>query len=165
MAHTQVILREKVYNLGSEGDVVKVRRGYARNFLVPEGKALEATKGNLRHLESLKKARAEREASERADAEKTASKIRRVKLELELQTGASGKAFGSISLNDLVKALEEKIGEKIDRHLIHLEKPIKSTGNFEVPVKLHPEVTVELKVKVTAAGGVEVPDEDEAVSG
>ncbi len=161
MAHTEVILREKVLNLGSEGDVVRVRRGYARNFLVPHGKAFEATKGNLRNLESLKKKRAEREAAELADAEKIASKIKRVKLELELQTGASGKAFGSISLNDVVKALEEKIGEKIDRHLIHMEKPIKSTGQFDVPVKLHPQVSVDIKMVVKAAGGVEVPAEDQ----
>jgi len=108
MANTQVILREKVVNLGSEGDVVRVRRGYARNFLVPFGKAYEATKGDLRNLENLKKARVAREAAELAEAEKIATKIRRVKLELELATGASGKAFGSISLNDVVKALERK---------------------------------------------------------
>lgn len=160
MAHTEVILREKVINLGSEGDVVRVRRGYARNFLVPQGKAFEATKGNLRNLEALKKKRAEREAAELADAEKIASKIKRVKLELELQTGASGKAFGSISLNDVVKALEEKIGEKIDRHLIQMEKPIKSTGQFDIPVKLHAQVTVDIKMVVKAAGGVEIPAED-----
>ncbi|MBU6302244.1 MAG: 50S ribosomal protein L9 [Verrucomicrobia bacterium] len=161
MAHTEVILREKVVNLGSEGDVVRVRRGYARNFLVPHGKAFEATKGNLRNLESLKKKRAAREAAELEEAEKIASKIRRVKLELELQTGATGKAFGSISLNDVVKALEEKINEKIDRHLIHMEKPIKSTGQFDIPVKLHPEVTVDIKMIVRTAGGVEVPAEDQ----
>jgi large subunit ribosomal protein L9 len=78
-----------------------------------------------------------------------------------LQTGASGKAFGSISLNDVVKALEEKIGEKIDRHLIHMEKPIKSTGQFDIPVKLHPEVTVDIKMVVKTVGGVEVPAEDQ----
>jgi large subunit ribosomal protein L9 len=162
MAHTEVILREKVINLGSEGDVVRVRRGYARNFLVPHGKAFEATKGNLRNLDSLKKRRAEREAAEKADAEKIASKIKRVKLELELQTGVSGKAFGSISLNDVVKALEEKIGEKVDRHLIHMEKPIKSTGQFDIPVKLHPDVTVDIKLAVRATGGVEIAAEEEA---
>ena len=161
MAHTEVILREKVINLGSEGDVVRVRRGFARNFLVPHGKAFEATKGNLRNLESLKKRRAEREAAEKADAEKIASKIKRVKLELELQTGGSGKAFGSISLNDVVKALEEKIGEKVDRHLIHMEKPIKSTGQFDIPVKLHPEVSADIKLVVKATGGVEIAAEDE----
>ena len=161
MANTQVILREKVINLGSEGDVVRVRRGYARNFLVPHGKAFEATKGNLRNLENLKKARVAREAAELAEAEKIASKIRRVKLELELATGASGKAFGSISLNDVVKALEEKIGEKVDRHLIHMEKPIKSTGQFDIPVKLHPEVSLDIKLVVRTAGGIEVPAEQE----
>jgi len=161
MANTEVILREKVINLGSEGDVVRVRRGYARNFLVPHGKAFEATKGNLRNLENLKKARVAREAAELAEAEKIASKIRRVKLELELATGASGKAFGSISLNDVVKALEEKIGEKVDRHLIHMEKPIKSTGQFDIPVKLHPEVSLDIKLVVRTAGGIEVPAEQE----
>ncbi len=153
MAHSEVILREKIVNLGAEADVVKVRRGYARNYLIPQGKAYEATKGNLRQIEALKIARSQREAEELQEAEKVASKIKRVKFQLELATGESGKAFGSITVNDLVKAIEEKTGEKLDRHAIQLERPIKSTGSFDIPVKLHHDVTFDLRLRVDAQGG------------
>lgn len=155
MALTEVILREKIINLGAEADVVKVRRGYARNFLIPEGKAFEATKGNLRHLESLKEARARREAEELAEAETQASKIKRQKYVLELATGEQGKAFGSITVNDLVKAVQEKTGIDIDRHAIELDKPIKNTGKFNIPVKLHADVEFEMRLTVEAKGGEE----------
>ncbi len=155
MAYTEVILREKITHLGAEADVVKVRRGYARNFLIPQGKAYEATKGNLRQIEALKIARAKREGEELQEAEKVASKIRRVKFDLELATGEQGKAFGSITVNDLVKAIEEETGEKIDRHAIQLDKPIKSTGSFDIPVKLHQDVTFDLRLRVHAQGGEE----------
>ena len=162
MANTEVILREKIESLGAEADVVKVRRGYARNFLIPEGKAFEATKGNLRHIESLKEARARREADELNAAEAQASKVKRQKIVLELATGEQGKAFGSITINDLVKAIEEKCGEKIDRHAIKLEKPIKNTGRFDIPVKLHPEVEFDLRLTVEAKGGEEDADAEAA---
>jgi len=162
MAYTEVILREKIINLGAEADVVKVRRGYARNFLLPQGKAYEATKGNLRQIEALKIARAQREGEELQEAEKVASKIRRVKFNLELATGEQGKAFGSITVNDLVKAIEEETGEKIDRHAIELEKPIKNTGSFDIPVKLHPDVTFELRLFVNSQGGGDAAEEEES---
>ncbi len=153
MSNTKVILREKIEGLGAEADVVQVRHGYARNFLIPQGKAFEATKGNLRQIESLKAFRAKREADELTAAEKVASKVKRSKVTLELATGESGKAFGSITVNDLVKAIEERTGEKIDRHAIQLDKPIKSTGNFDIPIKLHPDVTFELRLRVETPGG------------
>ena len=152
MAFTEVILREKIVNLGVEAEVVKVRRGYARNCLIPQGKAYEATKGNLRHIEALQAARAKREAEELTAAEKLAGKIKKARITLELATGETGKAFGSITVNDLVQALEEKIGEKVDRHAIQLDKPIKNTGSFDIPMKLHPEVSVDLRFKVEAKG-------------
>lgn len=158
MATVQVILKEKIKNLGSEADVVKVRRGFARNFLVPQGKAYEATKGNLRHVENLKKVRAEREAAELAEAQKTAGKLKKLKLKLTLATGQGGKAFGSITTMDIAKAVLEESGIEIDRHHIQLDKPIKSTGTFEVPVKLHSEIECFLKLTVAteeAAEGAE----------
>ncbi|MFT5467754.1 MAG: large subunit ribosomal protein L9 [Verrucomicrobiales bacterium] len=159
MAHTEVILREKITNLGAEADVVKVRRGYARNFLLPQGKAFEATKGNLRNIESLKIARGRREAEEMAQAESQASKIKRQKFVLELATGEQGKAFGSITVNDLVKAVAEKTGIDIDRHAIKLDKPIKSTGKFDIPVKLHADVEFDLRLTVEAKGGEKAADD------
>jgi large subunit ribosomal protein L9 len=152
MANVQVILKEKIKGLGAEADVVHVKRGFARNFLVPQGKAYDATSGNLRHLNHLKALRAERESKELQEAEKLASKLKKLKLKLTLQTGQGGKAFGSITTIDIAKAvLESSAKVEIDRHQIQLDKPIKNTGTFEVPVKLHSEVSCFLKVTVTAA--------------
>jgi large subunit ribosomal protein L9 len=162
MANTQVILKEKIKGLGAEADVVKVKRGYARNFLVPAGKAYEATKGNLRNIENLKKVRAKREADELAEAEKTASKLKKVKLKLTLATGANGKAFGSITTIDIAKALEEQAKITLDRHTIQLEKPIKTTGKHEVNVKLLNDVSCFIRVDVAAEGAAEGTDEDAA---
>lgn len=152
MATTQVILKEKIQNLGAEADVVKVRRGYARNFLVPSGKAYEATKGNLRQIENLKKVRAEREAAEIAEAQKVASKLKKLKIKLTLATGQGGKAFGSITTIDIAKAVKDSSGIDLDRHAIQLDKPIKGTGTFDVTVKLHSEIETTLKVNVAAEG-------------
>lgn len=162
MANVEVILKEKIKGLGAEADVVKVKRGFARNFLVPQGKAFEASAGNLRHLNHLKAARAEREAKELQEAEKIASKLKKLKLKLTLQTGQGGKAFGSITTIDIAKAvLESSAKVELDRHQIQLEKPIKNTGTFEVPVKLHGDVNCFLKVTVTAAGGEGATEEAE----
>jgi large subunit ribosomal protein L9 len=158
MATVQVILKEKIQNLGSEADVVKVRRGFARNFLVPSGKAYEATKGNLRQIENLKKVRAEREATEIAEAQKVAAKLKKLKIKLTLATGQAGKAFGSITTIDIAKAVKDDSGIELDRHAIQLDKPIKGTGTFDVPVKLHSEIECFLKVIVSAEGADSTSD-------
>jgi len=163
MPNTQVILKEKIKGLGAEADVVSVKRGFARNFLLPQGKAYEATKGNLRHTERLKAIRAEREAKELAEAEKLASKLKKVKLKLTLSTGQGGKAFGSITNIDIAKALAEESKIEVDRHMIVLEKPIKNTGNFEITVKLGHDITATVKLAVSAAGDT-APDEEEAAA-
>ena len=151
MASTQVILKEHIKNLGAEGDVVKVRAGFARNFLLPQSKAFEATPGNLRRLDALKKIRAEREAKELEEAEKLATRLRKLKLKLTLATGQGGKAFGSITVSDLTKAIEEAAKITLAKHAVQLDKPIKSTGTFEVPVKIHSDVECVVKVNVAAA--------------
>ncbi len=154
MAHTQVILKEKIINLGAEGDLVKVRAGFARNFLLPQGKAFAATKSNLTQLESLKKIRAERETKELEEAEKTAVKLRRLKLKLTLATGQGGKAFGSITAMDIQKAVAESSAKvDLEKHQIELDKPIKSTGSFDIPVKLHNDIECVIKLVVSAADG------------
>lgn len=152
MATTQVILKEKIKGLGAEADVVKVKRGFARNFLLPQGKAYEASQGNLRHTERLKAVRAEREAKELAEAEKLASKLKKTKLKLTLATGQGGKAFGAITTMDIAKGLAEQSNVEIDRHQIVLDRPIKNTGAFEIEVKLGFDVTATVKLTVTAAG-------------
>lgn len=153
MATVEVILKEKIEGLGSEADVVKVRRGFARNFLLPQGRAFEATKGNLRHLESLKEIRAKREADELIEAENIAAKLKKLRLSTELSIGQGGKAFGSVTTADIAKLIGEKSKLDIDRHQILLDKPIKSLGSYDIEVKLHADVDASITVRVLAADG------------
>lgn len=161
MATTEVILREKIENLGAEADVVKVKRGFARNFLLPQGKAFEATKSNLRHLDNLKAARSKREAEELADAENLSTKLKKLRLSLELSIGQGGKAFGSITVNDIVSLIEEKGRITLDRHQIVLDSPIKTTGSFDIPIKLHPDVETVVSLRVKPADQEEEAEDTE----
>ena len=154
MAATEVILREKIHGLGVEAEVVKVKAGYARNFLIPEGKAYEATKGNLRQIENLEKARVKREAAELTIAQDLAGKIARLKPKFTLEIGENGKAFGSVTSIDIHKALEDK-GIEIERTAIQLDKPIKTSGKTDVEVKLHSEVTTSVTITVEAPEAAE----------
>jgi len=164
MSQTEVILTAHVPNLGAEADVVKVRRGYARNFLIPRGQAHEVTPATLRMTNSLKARRAEREASELNEANDIAKRIGKLKLSFVLDTGEGGKAFGSITAKDIADRLKAEAGQDIDRHRIALERPIKETGDFTVNVRLHSEVHAALKLVVTsknpqpAVGGHEEAD-------
>jgi len=162
MSTTEVILTEKIASLGAEADVVKVKRGYARNFLVPRGKALEVTPATLKRINTLKAKRAEREAKELNEAEDLARKINKLKITLELETGATGKAFGSITAADLAERIKKELGGAIDidRHKVHIEKPIKESGEHEVLVKLHHDVTAKLSVNVKAKGAEEAATEE-----
>lgn len=157
MATTSIILTEKIGKLGVEGDIVKVRAGYARNFLIPQGKALEKTKAAEKRINLLKAKRAEREATELNDAEDLARRIGKLKLTLELETGETGKAFGSVTAADLAEKIKAELGGKVevDRHRIHLDRPIKESGDHEVPIKLHADVTAILRVHVKAKGAPE----------
>jgi len=151
MATKEVILREKIEGLGAEADVVTVKAGFANNFLVPQGKALEANKDNLQHIEDLKAARAKREAEELNAAQELGSQIKKTNANFTLETGQDGKAFGSVTSIDIQKKLEEA-GIVIERTAILLDKPIKTTGKNAVEIKLHPDVTVSLNVNVSGAG-------------
>jgi large subunit ribosomal protein L9 len=156
MAFQQVILTTHLPNLGSEADVVKVRAGYARNFLFPRGLAYEVTPASLRKLNTLKGKRAEREAKDLNDAQEQAGKINKIKLTMVLETGATGKAFGSISVRDIEERLaKDFLGLKIEKHMIQLDKPIKETGEHEIPVRLHPEVTAMFKVIAQSSGAAD----------
>ncbi len=148
MPSTDIILTENVPGLGAEADVVKVRRGYARNYLLPSGKAYEVTKSSLRELDNLKKKRAEREARELNEAEELARRINKSRIIFKLETGETGKAFGSVTAQDLVTRLKNEVGIEIDRHKIHLEHPIKTTGEHEVAIKLHHDVTANFRFEV-----------------
>ena len=164
MATTEVILTEKIETLGAEADVVKVRAGFARNFLIPTGKALEVTPAALRRLNLLKAKRAEREARELNEAQELSRRITKLKLNLELETGETGKAFGSITATDIAERLKAELGGKveIDRHRIHLERPIKESGAHEITIKLHHDVSAVLHVTVKAKGATEADTRTES---
>src|SRR5207244_7745487 len=125
-------------------DVVKVRRGYARNYLLPRGKAHEVTPASLRQLDTLKAKRAEREARELNEAEELARRIGKARIIFTLETGETGKAFGSVTAQDIVHRLKNELRAEIDRHQTVLERPIQHTGEHEVPIKLHHDVTAQL---------------------
>ena len=161
MPSTQIILTENIPGLGAEADVVKVRRGFARNFLLPQGKAFEVTKASMRKLDMLKAKRAEREAKELNEAEEIARRIGKSKMVFTLETGQSGKAFGSVTANDIATRLRTKSAREIDRHRIVLEHPIKSTGEHEISIKLHHDVTATLKFNVKSASEPK-PEAEEA---
>jgi large subunit ribosomal protein L9 len=151
MSSTEIILTENVPGLGAEADMVKVRRGYARNYLLPSGKAYEVTPANLRELDNLKKKRAEREARELNEAEELTRRIGKLRVIFTLATGETGKAFGSVTTQDIVTRLKNELGQEIDRHKIVLERPIKDTGEHEVTIKLHHDVSAQFKFEVKSA--------------
>ena len=146
----QVILKKDVKGSGKAGDVVKVSDGYARNMLLPRGLAMEATDANIKALEKKKAAEAEKRAEEKADAEKLAQKIKGVSVDMVTKAGENGKIFGSITSMDIAAALKKQHEIEIDKKKIVLKSPIRQTGETNVEIKLYPEVTAELKVKVTA---------------
>ena len=142
-----VILLERVEKLGAIGDVVKVKDGFARNFLLPNKKALRANEANRKVFES-NRARIESDnASRRADAEKDAGKFKNATVTLIRQASNTGQLYGSVAVRDLIEALEAN-GHKVARNQIVLDKPIKAIGMYEVKVSLHPEVAVTVKVNV-----------------
>ena len=151
MPSTEVILTESVPGLGAEADVIKVRRGFARNYLLPQGKAYEVTPASLRQLDNLKKKRAEREARELNDAEELTRRIGKLKVTFTLATGESGKAFGSVTAQDIVTRLKNEIGADIDRHKVVLDHAIKTTGEHEVTIKLHHDVATKFHFQVKSA--------------
>src|SRR5438093_13700915 len=137
MPSTEIILTENVPGLGAEADVVKVRRGYARNYLLPHGKAHEVTPASLRQLDTLKAKRTEREARELNESEELARRIGKARVIFTLETGETGRAFGSVTAQDIVNRLKNELGTEIDRHKIDQEPPINATGEHDLPTKLH----------------------------
>lgn len=152
MATTNVLLREDIDALGGRGEIVKVKAGYARNYLLPRGLALLATKGNVKQVEQERDALLKKAAGEKSAAESQADKMKDVSLEFERKTGDGGHLFGSVTSMDIAEALKEK-GYEVDRRKIVLKDAIKETGNFTVNVKLHREVLLPVSVTVKAEDG------------
>ena len=159
MAHSEILLVKPVENLGGEGDQVKVRAGYARNFLLPGGLALPVTQSNRRQIEALKKRRAEREAQELNGARELAKKLEKTSLAFAVTTGEGGKMFGSITSGDLHDKLTAA-GVEIDRKRIQLHTPVKTLGKHTVKVKLHADITVELPFDIVSENPI-VPSAEE----
>ena len=153
MAHTKVLLREDVDDLGARGEIVRVRAGYARNYLLPRDLAVEATAGNVKAIEQERAALLKKEAKERSTAEAQSEQMQSLVLEFKRKAGEQGALYGSVTSMDLAEALKER-GYEIDRHRIHLREPLKRLGEFNVPVRLHRDVSIDLQVKVLPEGEV-----------
>lgn len=145
----EVILRDDVKSLGKAGELVRVKPGYARNFLLPQGLAYEATPGNKKRIEAEQKARAQKVAAEKQGAQELAATLANLQLTLAGKAGEEGKLFGSITAQDVADALAKQ-GHPVDKRRIDLDHPIKVLGFHTVAVKLHPEVHAEVRVNVVA---------------
>ncbi len=150
MKPTSVILRQNVPNLGEAGDLVTVKPGFARNYLLPRGLAFEATEGNVRRLEDERKRGEERAKRDFLEARRVSSALEAVSLTFNARAGEESKLFGSITAADIAEKLnaEANLGFQVDRRQIELDEPIKSLGVFSVPVRLHSDVKPEIKVWV-----------------
>ncbi len=151
MATTNVLLREDVDNLGARGDIVKVKAGYARNYLLPRKLAVVATASNVKQIEQERAALLRREARERNSAEGQAALLKTIQLTFERRVGEHGMLYGSVTSMDIAEALRSK-GFEVDRRRINLREAIKETGEFNVSVRLHREVSVDVPVRVIAEG-------------
>jgi large subunit ribosomal protein L9 len=147
--NVQLILNEDVPNLGHTGDVVRVRAGYARNFLLPRKLATEANQKNLRAFEHQKRIALGKREAQKTEAVALKDKIEALRITIGAHAGEEGKLFGSVTNIDIERALREK-GFNVERRKIHLAEPIKQLGEFTVPVRLQPEVEASLKVEVKA---------------
>ena len=145
----EVILREDIKTLGKAGEMVRVKPGYARNYLLPQGLAYEASEGNKKRIAAETKARTVRLQSERAGAEAEAATLSGVQLRLAGKAGEEGKLFGSITAQDIAEELGRQ-GHAVDRRRIELEHPIKTLGEHTISVRLHPDVHAEVRVSVVA---------------
>src|SRR5205809_2811255 len=162
MAKTEVILTHYVKCLSGESDHLKVAAGYARNYLFPQGLAIPLTAANKRRLEALRHRRAEREAHEFNTLSELAKSLSRMTLVLTAKTGEDGKMFGSITPGAIADELKHQFEIAIDKKKIHLEHPLRAIGEHEVELRLNPEVTTTLKVRINSATPLPKPVETQA---
>lgn len=163
MAKTEVILIQNIVGLGAESDHVKVAAGYARNYLLPQGLAIPLTAANKRRLEALRQRRAEREATELNAMTELAASIGKLLLKLSVKTGDDGKMFGSVTAGTIVDELKTQFAIALDRKKIHLEQPIRTLGEHEIEMRLHPDVNAKLKVLIESSNPpppIEEPPKD-----
>lgn len=150
MSQVRIILREDVPNLGNAGDVVDVRPGYARNYLLPSGRAIVATAANVKELEHHQRVIAERVAREQKEMAALRDRVEQLRVRIEAQVGEEGRLFGSVTAMQIAEELA-RLGVEVDRRKIELAEPIKQAGEHQVPVRLHREVVANLTVEVAPA--------------
>jgi large subunit ribosomal protein L9 len=148
----KVVLRADVDNLGKKGDLVDVADGYARNYLVPKGLALKATKGIQSQADAMRRNRDARDQRDREAAQALAAQFEGRTIAVKARAGAEGRLFGSVTTVDIAEAVLKQTGAEVDRRKIDLEEPLKELGGVDLPVRLHPEVVANLHVEVEAAG-------------
>lgn len=157
MPKTEVILTHNIVGLGGESDQVKVAAGYARNYLFPQGLAIPVSAGNKRRLEVLRQRRAEREAHEFNTMSELAKGLNKLTCLVKVKTGDDGKMFGSVTSGQIADELKHQFDIALDKKKIHLDHPIRATGDHEIELRLHPEVKATLKVKVESITPVAAP--------
>ncbi len=146
----EIILLQDVKALGKKGEVVKVNDGYARNFILPKKLGLEATKQNLYDLNMQKAAEEKRQKEILEEAKAFGKKLEELTIKISIKAGEGGKTFGSVSTKEIAEEAKKQFNLDLDKKKLQLSDPIKNAGSYTVPVKLHPQVTAELKVKVEA---------------
>ena len=146
----KVILADDIENLGTKGDVVTVADGYARNFLIPKGKAMFATKGALRQAEVMQRARTERDQRAKEEAASKVAQLGSSPVYISARAGEGGRLFGSVTKSDVARGVHDQLEEDIDRHKVLLDEPIRHLGIHQVEIKLHDEVTALITVEVIA---------------
>jgi large subunit ribosomal protein L9 len=154
MAQQELLLLEPIENLGNEGDQVTVKAGFARNFLLPHGKAIPVTRANKKQVESLRKRAEVRLQQLLENAEKVAAKLEKISIAFAVQTGPGGKMFGAITALDLIKRLAEE-GVELEKKQVNLYTPVKSLGRHSTKIKLHADVTVEFEFEVVSENPIE----------
>ena len=145
----RVVLRADLEKLGKKGDVCEVANGYARNFLIPRGHAIEATKGIEKQAGAMRRSRDVRDSADREAAEAVARKLVATTVQISAKAGAEGKLFGSVTTSDIAEAVQAQAGVELDRRKLHLDDPIRSVGTHELPVRLHADVEFTLTLEVT----------------
>ena len=148
MAKTEVILVKPISGLGGESDQVQVAAGYARNYLIPEGLAIPVTAANKRQLEVLSARKVARESRELNAANELAASLSKLLLSLQVRTGEDGRLFGSVTAANISTELKQQFDVDVDRRKIHLESPIKTLGEHSVDLRLHGEISAQLRVKI-----------------
>jgi large subunit ribosomal protein L9 len=161
MASFEVLLKEDIDNLGRRGEIVRVKAGYARNFLLPRKLAMIATPSNVKAIEQERTVLAKREARERTAAQSLAEKLQGVSLEFERKAGEQGLFYGSVTTQDIAQALAER-GLEVERRKIHLDAPIKQPGHYAASVKLYRDVHIEIPLTVKAEGAVDEVEASQA---